>query len=93
MPVEKELVLTAGDELRAAYFLQRREMGVINIGGPGIICVDGKEYPVASRNGMYIGMGKKDITFKSTDSKNPAKFYLNSAPASKRCEGIFRASL
>lgn len=81
MPVEKELVLTAGDELRAAYFLQRREMGVINIGGPGIICVDGKEYPVASRNGMYIGMGKKDITFKSTDSKNPAKFYLNSAPA------------
>ena len=40
MPVEKELVLTAGDELRAAYFLQRREMGVINIGGPGIICVD-----------------------------------------------------
>ena len=81
MPVEKELVLTAGDELRAEYFLQRREMGVINIGGPGVILVDGKEYPVASRDGMYIGMGKKDILFRSNDAEHPAKFYINSAPA------------
>lgn len=80
-PIEKELILTAGEELRAEYFLQRREMGVINIGGKGIITVDGKKYEVESRDGMYIGMGKKDISFASVDAENPAKFYLNSAPA------------
>lgn len=80
-PVSKELKLEAGDELRAEYFLQRREMGVINIGGNGSIVIDGKEYKVAHREGMYIGMGKKDISFKSDDGANPAKFYINSAPA------------
>ena len=80
-PAAKELVLTAGDELRAEYFLQRRELGVINIGGAGVITVDGKEYPVAYKEGMYIGMGARDISFKSNDAENPAKFYLNSAPA------------
>lgn len=80
-PVNKELKLTAGDELRAAYFLERREMGVINIGGDGRITIDGKDYPVAYKEGMYIGMGAKDISFASNDAQNPAKFYLNSAPA------------
>lgn len=80
-PVEEPLKLTAGEELRADYFLQRREMGVINIGGAGSITIDGKVYPVAAREGMYIGMGKKDIAFTSNDPKNPAKFYINSAPA------------
>lgn len=79
----KPLVLTAGDELRADYFLQRREMGVINIGGPGRIILDGKTYEVAFKEGMYIGMGAKDITFESVDAAVPAKFYLNSAPAHK----------
>lgn len=79
----KPLVLTAGDELRADYFLQRREMGVINIGGPGRIIIDGKTYEVAFKEGMYIGMGAKDITFESVDAAAPAKFYLNSAPAHK----------
>lgn len=79
----KPLVLTAGDELRADYFLQRREMGVINIGGPGRIIIDGKTYEVAFKEGMYIGMGAKDITFESDDAATPAKFYLNSAPAHK----------
>ena len=77
----KPITLTAGDELRAEYFLQRRELGVINIGGAGVITVDGKEYPVAYKEGMYIGMGARDISFKSNDAENPAKFYLNSAPA------------
>ena len=80
MPVKETLVLTAGEELRAQYFLERREMGVINIGGTGMITVDGKEYTVAHKEGMYIGMGAKDITFASADSENPAKFYMNSAP-------------
>lgn len=81
MPVNKELVLTAGEELRAEYFLQRREMGIINIGGDGIVTVDGKKYEVNYKDGMYIGLGKKDIKFSSVDSKNPSKFYINSAPA------------
>ncbi|MCR5100346.1 MAG: 5-dehydro-4-deoxy-D-glucuronate isomerase [Butyrivibrio sp.] len=81
VPVKKELVLTAGDELRAEYFLQRREMGVINIGGDGVITIDGKKYDVDFKQGMYIGMGKKDISFASKDASNPAKFYINSAPA------------
>lgn len=79
----KPLVLTAGDELRADYFLQRREMGVINIGGAGRIIIDGRTYEVAFKEGMYIGMGAKDITFESVDAAAPAKFYLNSAPAHK----------
>jgi 4-deoxy-L-threo-5-hexosulose-uronate ketol-isomerase len=81
VPVKGSLKLEAGDELRAQYFLQRREMGVINIGGSGTICVDGKEYEVGYKDGMYIGMGNKDIVFKSKDASAPAKFYINSAPA------------
>ncbi len=80
-PVSKGLKLLAGAELRAEYFLQRREMGVINIGGPGQVEVDGKVYEVPHKDGMYIGMGKKDILFTSNDPKNPAKFYFNSVPA------------
>ena len=83
VPVKEKLVLTAGDELRADYFLERREMGIINIGGAGVITIDGKEYNVAYKEGMYIGMGAKDISFASVDAANPAKFYLNSAPAHK----------
>ena len=79
----KPIQLTAGEELRAEYFLERREMGVINIGGKGTITIDGKTYTVDSREGMYIGMGSKDIEFASEDGKNPAKFYINSAPAHK----------
>ena len=83
MPVDKEIKLEAGKELAADYFLQRREMGCINIGGKGIITVDGKEYLLNPRDGIYIGMGNKDITFKSVDAQNPAKFYISSCPAHK----------
>ena len=79
----KALKLTAGDELRAEYFLQRREMGVINIGGGGRIVIDGKEYAVGYKDAMYIGMGAQDIVFDSVDAKDPARFYINSTPAHK----------
>ena len=81
VPVKQTLELKAGDELRAEYFLQRRELGLINIGGDGVITVDGKTYEVCAREGMYIGRGSKNITFASKDASNPAKFYMNSAPA------------
>lgn len=82
-PVNKSLKLTAGDELRAEYFLERRELGVINIGGKGSIIIDGKTYEVDTKDGMYIGMGARDICFSSRDGGNPAKFYINSVPAHK----------
>ena len=83
VPTSKTLVLTAGDELRAEYFLERREMGVINIGGKGKITIDGTVYELGYKDGIYIGMGSKDISFESDNADEPAKFYFNSAPAHK----------
>ena len=79
VPVKGTLALTAGEELRAQYFLERRELGVINIGGEGT--VDGTVYTLRHRDGLYVGRGSKDIVFASKDAANPAKFYLNSCPA------------
>ena len=81
MPVYQELKLEAGKELAADYFLQRREMGCINIGGKGIVTVDGTEYVMNPRDGIYVGMGNKEITFKSVNPEEPAKFYVSSCPA------------
>ena len=80
-PVKLELKLEAGKELAADYFLERRELGCINIGGKGIITVDGEEYEMNPRDGIYVGKGHKDLTFKSCDETNPAKFYITSCPA------------
>lgn len=81
MPVFHTLKLEAGKELAAEYFLQRREMGCINIGGKGVITIDGKEYEMNPRDGIYIGRGNKEITFKSCNEDEPAKFYVSSCPA------------
>ena len=81
MPVERELKLEAGKELAANYFLERREMGCINIGGQGTVVVDGKEYVMNPRDGIYIGKGNKEISFKSEKPEEPAKFYISSCPA------------
>ena len=81
MPVFAELKLEAGKELAADYFLERRELGCINIGGKGIITIDGVEYEMNPRDGIYVGMGNKELTFKSIDPECPAKFYMTSCPA------------
>jgi len=81
MPVFAELKLEGGKELASEYFLERREMGCINIGGKGIITVDGVEYEMNPRDGIYIGMGNKEISFKCVDVENPPKFYVSSCPA------------
>ena len=83
MPVSGDLVLGTTKELATDYFLERREMGVINIGGDGVIVLDGVEYAVGHKEGMYIGLGTKEIVFRSNDGANPAKFYINSCPAHK----------
>lgn len=83
MPVTKELSLEPFAELRAQHFLDRRELGVINVGGAGVVTVDGEAYALDFKEALYVGRGKKSVTFKSLDAKNPAKFYINSAPAHK----------
>ena len=83
MPVNKELSLDTIDPLKAPYFLFNRELGVINIGGDGIVTVDGKEYELKFKEALYVGRGNQKVTFKSKDASKPAKFYINSAIAHK----------
>lgn len=89
MPVNKALTLAAGEELRAEYFLQRREMGIINIGGEGKVTVDGTVYTLRHRDGIYVGRGCKDVVMESVDSAKPAKFYFNSTPAHKAYPTVY----
>ena len=65
----------------APHLLTRRELGLINIGGPGTVDIDGQKVSLASKDGLYVGMGAKELVFSSADPDNPAKFYLNCAPA------------
>jgi len=65
----------------ADFFLERREMGVINIGGAGKIKVDDISYSMEHKDGLYIGKGSKNLSFESNDTANPSKFYINSSPA------------
>ena len=81
VPVGKTINLETIDPLKAEYFLERRELGIVNIGGDGIVNVDGKDYELHFKDALYVGRGNKSVTFRSKDYSKPAKFYLNSTPA------------
>ncbi|MFV0593020.1 MAG: 5-dehydro-4-deoxy-D-glucuronate isomerase [Draconibacterium sp.] len=83
VPVNEPLPLEPIDLLKAGYFCERREVGVINVAGPGVIVVDGQEYKMDFKDALYIGKGSKEVVFKSDDAENPAHYYINSAPAHK----------
>ena len=80
-PVDKVLVLPNDPELKAEYFLERRELGIINVGGAGKIMADGMEYHLEKLSCLYLGKGTKNVSFTSVDSKTPAAFFLMSCPA------------
>lgn len=81
VPVKEELELRPVDPLKAPYFLHRRELGIINVGGNGWITVDGERFELGYKEALYVGKGDRKVVFGSTDSTCPARFYINSAPA------------
>lgn len=80
-PVQQSVVLHNEAELRADYFLERRELGIINTGGPGSVIADGITYHLNKLDALYLGKGTKEVSFSSTTATEPAVFFLLSAPA------------
>lgn len=81
MPTKQKLAMPNPDNLKANYFLERRELGIINVGARGVVTADGERYEIDFKEALYLGKGIKEVFFESLDANNPAKFYLNSAPA------------
>lgn len=81
MPKNEALSIELSSELGVSYFLERRELGVINIGGPGSIIIEGTEEQMNKQDGYYIGKETKELAFKSDNPDHPAKFYIVSTPA------------
>lgn len=81
VPTDAPLRLEATAELLADFFCQRRELGVLNIGAPGTVTVDGREHRLANRDLVYVGRGSRDVVFASDQASSPARFYLVSYPA------------
>ena len=81
VPTNAPLKLSADAELRAAFFCERRELGVLSIGGAGTVEVDGTKYDLGKLDCLYVGRGSKDVSFASKEAADPAAFYLLSYPA------------
>jgi 4-deoxy-L-threo-5-hexosulose-uronate ketol-isomerase len=81
MPVKKTLLLESADDLKSKYFLERREAGIINVGGEALIEAGGKTYTLSYKEALYLGKETRDVSFSSSDPENPARLYINSAPA------------
>jgi 4-deoxy-L-threo-5-hexosulose-uronate ketol-isomerase len=82
-PTKETITLEGYDEIKSNYFLERREVGIFNVGGKGKITVDGESYDMENKDCLYIGLGKQELLFSSESAENPAKYYLYSAPAHK----------
>lgn len=93
MPTTETISIDKGIDIWAnfgtKYFLERREIGIFNIGGAGSIKADGVEYKLGYRDCLYITRGTQEVLFTSDDASNPAKFYMVSAPAHKSCKTMF----
>ena len=83
VPVAEELTLTPPEILRSEYFTSRREIGIINVGGTGVVKVGDEEYTIPYKEAIYIGRGDRHVSFRSVDPSKPAHFYFNSCPAHK----------
>ena len=81
MPVQEVLPLEAIDPLKAPHFLTRREIGIFNVGGPGVVKAGDAVYEINYKEALYLGAGDREVTFESKDAANPAKFYFNSTNA------------
>lgn len=79
-PVRKDLALETTDQLKSQFFLERRELGIINVGGTAAVIVDGKNYELQNKEALYVGRGAREVIFRSS-GKNGGQFYFNSAPA------------
>jgi 4-deoxy-L-threo-5-hexosulose-uronate ketol-isomerase len=91
-PVTKTLTLPVYDNLKSNYFLERRELGIINVGGDGVVAVDGQTYSLGKEDCLYVGKGSKNITFSSKNAESPAVFYLLSSPAHQTYPTVFMKS-
>jgi 4-deoxy-L-threo-5-hexosulose-uronate ketol-isomerase len=80
-PVKEKVALPNPAELRAEYFLERRELGIINVGGNGKVIADGTTHAISKMDCLYLGKGTQAVSFESEDASNPALFYILSAPA------------
>jgi 4-deoxy-L-threo-5-hexosulose-uronate ketol-isomerase len=81
MPLNKDLSLETADELKSAYFLERREIGIINVGGEARIDAGGSTYNLGFKEALYLGKETNNVIFRSLNNSKPAKLYINSAPA------------
>jgi len=79
-PADRQVSLETFDELKASHFLERRELGIVNVGAPGTVTADGKSFELNTREALYVGMGTKNVSFVSAPG-NKSLFYFNSAPA------------
>jgi len=85
VPTEVPLALESPESLGAEFFLERRELGVLNTGGAGTVTVDGEAYALETRDVLYVGRGSREVLFESDDAGRPARFYLVSYPAHVDC--------
>jgi 4-deoxy-L-threo-5-hexosulose-uronate ketol-isomerase len=81
VPLDEALTLSTDPDLRADYFTERREVGILNIGGAGLVAVDGEKFELSNLDAVYVGRGSRVISFTSFDAATPAEFYLLSYPA------------